>query len=166
MSDVTRDELVAALEGLTVVINVDYRVMSRSYATGTLKYPEAVADDVLQAIAAIPRPAAPEDARWPMTRGELDRRLSLALASVMLPVSDYGTALHPGRLAVTLVRHIENQGACEAVPPPPGKPIVLHMGDPEISAIECILAVFEDLDAAATSRIARYLHSRFAGGVS
>lgn len=44
------------------------------------------------------------------------------------------------------------------------RPIVLHMQDPEVSAIGCILAVLEDLDGAAIRRVLRWACERY--GVS
>jgi hypothetical protein len=99
------------------------------------------------------------DARWPITRGELETRLSLALEHAVFLLRDDGTPLHPGDMAAELVDAIDAQGdrphdpglvAPLAVPddsgllPPPPEP------DPELAAIAVIkdaLASLDDADA-------------------
>lgn len=97
----------------------------------------------------------------------------------------YVQAMNPAGLAAELVKHIDKQGAEQDAEPepcpfhlgngalgecncelkkyalaPPAKPIVLHIGDEELSAIGCILAALEDLAPGAVDRVLRYVAHR------
>lgn len=68
------------------------------------------------------------------------------------------------RAVSTLVADVIKDGKPTVLAEPPGRPIELHMADLELSAIGCIIAVFDDLDGDAASRVLAYITARFGTG--
>lgn len=153
---------------------------------GPLALPEDVARVILDEI------AKPLDAsRWPMTRGELETRLSLALTAVKVVIEPaielftlQGTPIHsfrypvknPDRVAAELLDDIETQGVDDPdaelvyevgrpvpLPMPPDAPEP-PLEDPELIAAQQVLdalAPLEAADPAAVLRLLRWLRERF-----
>jgi hypothetical protein len=67
-----------------------------------------------------------------------------------------GWLLNPETVAARALAELDST----ALATPQRPPIVLHMGDTELSAIGCILAALEDLDAGAIGRVLDYVCSR------
>jgi Protein of unknwon function (DUF3310) len=129
------DDLMRALSSTRVVLeNVklidEHGDMGRPVHAGSIRYADTMARDILTAIA-----YPLDDSRWPMTRGELETRLSLALEGKDIlidrdpaPGGDrlYVQPAEPGGLAAELIIAIDGQGDDVAGHSRPATPVTVE----------------------------------------